>query len=135
MNEELDPKLMIQRLKQEITRLKAELAIARGENEGFPDGLPDYEKDKIKTAVSNYVKDTSPDSELIFSDFIKIQHAFSLLKDWVIGNDATPGVDGSKGGKHDYITTGMSAEQGTTFEKMKKLVEHRDNEISKIILM
>ncbi len=42
LNEEMDPQLVIERLKREISKLKAELAIARGEgNEN--DVLPDYE--------------------------------------------------------------------------------------------
>jgi hypothetical protein len=35
---------------------------------------------RVKTAVNDYVDDTSPDAELIFSDFRKISLAFSLLK-------------------------------------------------------
>jgi kinesin family protein 6/9 len=51
VNEELDPQLAITRLKQEISRLKAELAIARGEGESYPDGLPDYEKERCPTLI------------------------------------------------------------------------------------
>lgn len=43
LNEEMDPHLVIARLKREIVRLKAELAIARGEGEEGSDELPDYE--------------------------------------------------------------------------------------------
>jgi kinesin family protein 6/9 len=47
LNEEVDPKLVIARLKREVARLKAELAIARGEAGGEGDGeLPDYEKER-----------------------------------------------------------------------------------------
>jgi kinesin family member 6/9 len=47
LNEELDPQLIIARLKREIARLRAELAIARGDT-GQDDGeeLPGYEKDR-----------------------------------------------------------------------------------------
>ena len=45
MNEEVDPKLVIARLKREIVRLKAELAVSRGGSD-YQDGvLPDYEKE------------------------------------------------------------------------------------------
>jgi kinesin family member 6/9 len=46
INEEVDPKLVIARLKREIVRLKAELAIARGEAGDAADALPDYERER-----------------------------------------------------------------------------------------
>jgi kinesin family member 6/9 len=46
LNEEMDPQLLIQRLKQEIARLKAELEIARGDGDTFPEELPVYEKER-----------------------------------------------------------------------------------------
>ncbi|KAI9345033.1 Kif6 type kinesin-like protein [Obelidium mucronatum] len=47
LNEEVDPKLVIARLKREIQRLKAELAIARGETGDVSSELPDYEKTRF----------------------------------------------------------------------------------------
>ncbi|KAI8613988.1 P-loop containing nucleoside triphosphate hydrolase protein [Chytriomyces sp. MP71] len=46
VNEEVDPQKIIARLKREVTRLKAELRIARGETGEEGDDLPDYEKDR-----------------------------------------------------------------------------------------
>jgi kinesin family protein 6/9 len=43
LNEEVDPLLVIARLKKEIERLKAELAIARGDTADSTDELPEYE--------------------------------------------------------------------------------------------
>jgi kinesin family protein 6/9 len=43
LNEEVDPQLVIARLKKEIERLKAELAIARGDTSDSTDELPEYE--------------------------------------------------------------------------------------------
>ena len=43
LNEEIDPHLIIARLKREIEKLRAELAIARGENGECTDELPEYE--------------------------------------------------------------------------------------------
>lgn len=46
LNEEMDPGMVIARLKKEIVILKAELAIARGESGDTDITLPDYEKEK-----------------------------------------------------------------------------------------
>ena len=46
VNEEADPALVIARLRREIVRLRAELAVARGETGIEGDELPDYEKDR-----------------------------------------------------------------------------------------
>ncbi|KAJ3043782.1 Kinesin- protein 6 [Rhizophlyctis rosea] len=47
LNEEMDPQLLIARLKREVARLRAELAIARGENgEDAGEDLPEYEKQR-----------------------------------------------------------------------------------------
>lgn len=46
LNEETDPYQTIARLQREITRLRAELAIARGEGEDTSEELPDYEKER-----------------------------------------------------------------------------------------
>lgn len=79
LNEEIDPQLVIARLRREIERLKAELALARGEGE-LGDVLPEYEIEKVKKAVDEYVADHSVDSMLVFSDFRRITCAFGFLK-------------------------------------------------------
>jgi uncharacterized small protein (DUF1192 family) len=46
LNEEVDPYLTIARLQREITRLKTELAFARGETASSDEELPDYELER-----------------------------------------------------------------------------------------
>ena len=46
VNEERDPQMVIARLKRQIVKLKAELAIARGEGADGGQELPDYEKER-----------------------------------------------------------------------------------------
>jgi kinesin family member 6/9 len=128
LNEELDPQLMIARLKQEISRLKAELAIARGEAEGYPDGLPDYEKERVKIAVSTYVKDSTAGAELVFSDFTKIQHAFVIMKEWILSGGQ--GHNSNLGGSQINVLDGSDGENVENYDKLRQLISHRDNEIS-----
>ncbi|KAJ3243274.1 Kinesin- protein 6 [Chytriomyces hyalinus] len=132
LNEELDPKLVIARLKREIVRLKAELAIARGETEGESGELPDYERDRVKLAVEDYLSDTSSDAALIFSDARKIAEAFRIMKDKVIHLpnrevQARPAVESAKESDHQP--------QGQEMVKLQSLLAHRDNEINVLIGM
>jgi kinesin family protein 6/9 len=48
LNEETDPYLTIARLQREIARLKAELAIARGDGGDMSEELPEYEKERYR---------------------------------------------------------------------------------------
>ena len=143
LNQELDPKLVIARLKTEISRLKAELAIARGEVGGeYTDGLPDYEKARVRDLVLAYLQNTDPDSELVFADFKKIQYSFSLMKEKIRGGGdlsiqdlqgsaprpPTANVEGNKSAV-EIDQSGMALHQIEQIEKLKRLAEHRDNEI------
>lgn len=87
LNEEIDPYLTIARLQREITRLKTELAIARGETGNSDEELPDYELERytttcIKYRIKQYVDDflSNSSNELCFSDFRKISAAFNILR-------------------------------------------------------
>jgi kinesin family protein 6/9 len=139
LNEEMDPQLVIARLKQEILRLKAELAIARGDGDEYPEGLPDYEQNRIRDAVLAYVQDQSPDADLVYSDFKKIQHVFQIMKDMILDSstDGISKVISSGKSIESSIKEAMEVDKGgltihqiEQIEQMKKLALHRDNEIS-----
>ncbi|KAJ3088301.1 Kinesin- protein 6 [Quaeritorhiza haematococci] len=158
LNEEQDPQLVIARLKRENARLRAELAIARGEAPGEGgEELPDYEKERVKQAVDDYLADNSPEAQLLFSDYRKIHEAFKLLKQYVLNARATGGGSEStrsvsraqneskvrdKEPKPDSqlekvsasgSTSGVDKELMMKVEKLKRLVAHRDNEINVLI--
>lgn len=137
LNEEVDPRLMIARLKQEISRLKAELAIARGEEGDHVGGLPEYEKARVLDAVNSFIQDSSLDAELIYSDFKKIQCAFGIMKRRILEGGSglqTSSIEvvPSHAAREDlYVDkSGLSIHQIEQIENLKKLAEHRDNEIS-----
>lgn len=147
LNEELDPKLVIARLKQEIARLKAELAIARGEGGEYSAELPDYEKARVRDAVYSFLQDSSPDAELVFADFEKIQYAFMLMKERICGTGDVlsaqssrisqtpiPSISSSSATLLDFDSSGLAQHQIDQIEKLKRLAEHRDNEIRTIRL-
>lgn len=104
-------------------RLKAELAIARGDIESENDGeLPDYEKDRIKIAIEEYLGGKSSDEDLVFSDYRKIKFAFQLLKLSATGLTKSiqegNGVLKSIGNESDtsYDQKGLSEKQVEQFE-------------------
>lgn len=89
INEELDLRLVVEMLRRQVEQLKAELALARqalncgesGDYNGEP--LPAYEKDRVRSAVLQYLAPGSGASGqdlLIFSDVRKIYEAFRVFK-------------------------------------------------------
>ncbi|TPX57666.1 hypothetical protein PhCBS80983_g03680 [Powellomyces hirtus] len=144
LNEELDPRLLIARLKRENARLKTELAIARGEaGDHTGEELPDYEKERVKDAVNDYLGDSSADASLLFADGRKIQEAFRILKN-MIGSGQTNGHD-SAASTSRIITaeaTGAPSSSSTVtvsdsaeIERLQRLIAHRDNEINILVEM
>jgi hypothetical protein len=81
----------------------------------------------IKQAVDGYINDNSTGAELIFSDFKKIQYAFQIMKDCICGKGGERPGDKEQTKSSDLI---LSADQSEQLEKMRKLADHRDNEIS-----
>nr|XP_022332099.1 kinesin-like protein KIF6 [Crassostrea virginica] len=140
VNEELDPKLMIQKLKREVQTLKEELALATGEQR--TDALTDEELDRCREAVSAYITDTDPDAILsIGADMRKIQACFSILKKLVIDQpkvkevERTPrSVRGDNSGPPpEPPDTGPYSD--TENNRLKELVQQRDNEINILVNM
>ncbi|XP_013391269.1 kinesin-like protein KIF6 [Lingula anatina] len=79
LNEELDPKLMIIKLKKEIGQLKEELAMVTGETR--TDDLTEEELERCQQAVQSYLQDTDPEGILdIGADMRKIQRCYRIMK-------------------------------------------------------
>ncbi|KAJ3149071.1 Kinesin- protein 6 [Geranomyces variabilis] len=144
LNEELDPRLLIARLKREVARLKAELAIARGEGgEHAGEELPDYEKDRVRDAVNDYLGDSSADAALLFVDGRKISEAFRIMKAII--------ASGTGGGAHIQherslpgpprssnatpVVPPPNGEESVEIERFRRLIAHRDNEINILVEM
>uniref|UniRef100_A0A4W6CEN4 Kinesin family member 6 n=1 Tax=Lates calcarifer TaxID=8187 RepID=A0A4W6CEN4_LATCA len=79
LNEELDPALLIARLKREIQLLKEELAMVTGEQRD--DKLTVEEIQKLEELVKAFLDDPDPGMTLSLGpDMRKLQYCFSLLK-------------------------------------------------------
>eukprot|EP00794_Sanderia_malayensis_P020071 gene20071-22040_t len=79
LNEEVDPKLMIFRLKREIEELKNELAMSTGVE--YTGVLTDDDKSRLKNLVHVYLEDADEEATLsVGADMRKINYCFLLLK-------------------------------------------------------
>ncbi|KAI8478470.1 hypothetical protein Bbelb_438030, partial [Branchiostoma belcheri] len=114
LNEEVDPKLMVLRLKKEIVELKDQLSLATGEQP--TDDLSGEDMDRLHQMVKGYVEDTDPDATLpVGADMRKINECFRIFK-----------VRNEDSGLGSAPSTAGSAE----VKKLKDLLQQRDNEIS-----
>ncbi|XP_033735819.1 kinesin-like protein KIF6 [Pecten maximus] len=132
VNEELDPKLMIQKLKREIQQLKEELAMATGEQR--TDDLTDEDLERCQKAVEQYLEDTDPDVILsIGADMRKIQTCFRILKKHVLEKPSVTEVIRSPPPEAPPPDTGPYSDAENS--KLKELVQQRDNEINILVNM
>ncbi|XP_044230917.1 kinesin-like protein KIF6 [Thunnus albacares] len=138
LNEELDPALLIARLKREIQSLREELAMVTGQQRD--DKLTVEEIQKLEELVKAFLDDPDPEVTLSLGpDMRKIQHCFSLLKIMILdkqgrGNrcsdgQASPAVIVREGEIQDNH---RSAAEVT---KLKEMLTQRDNEISILVKM
>ncbi|XP_020503678.2 kinesin-like protein KIF6 [Labrus bergylta] len=138
LNEELDPALVITRLKREIQSLKEELVMATGEQRG--DQLTVEEIQKLEELVKAFLEDPDPDVTLsLGADMRKIQCCFSLLKSMIMyqrGGGDKPSDDKESPGatvkREDIEDVSHSAAEVT---KCKEMLTQRDNEISILVKM
>ncbi|XP_032228213.2 kinesin-like protein KIF6 isoform X2 [Nematostella vectensis] len=128
LNEEIDPKLMIAQLKREIQQLKAELAMATGQE--YTGQLDDNEYDRLRRLVNSFIEDPDPDAALsVGADMRKIDFCFKLLKEHVLERptkSSTPSQRSQSQPNEDSSYLGHQTETS----KLKELIKQRDNEIS-----
>ena len=143
VNEQVDPRLLIHRLKQRVKSLKQELMIAKGltAGDGADGDLPDLaqeEKARCQLMVDHFVRRDGPKEqrleaeELLFhlSDPRKIRHCFESMKRIVIYQ---PAESSSK-----EQPDGDQSDRGDLTAKIKALrqtVQERDHEIDILVKM
>ncbi|XP_022097361.1 kinesin-like protein KIF6 [Acanthaster planci] len=145
LNEEVDPKLMIARLKGEIQELKNQLALATGEQS--MEDLTDEDKERLTELVDGFVRDSDPEATLnVGADMRKINECFRILKRLTQGKGFASS-DGSRpeqrediGDKQQAIDPVTSVDSLPTvnqaeMSKMKELLKQRDNEINILVNM
>ena len=83
LNEEVDPYVLIARLRRQISQLEAELLLARG-GEMDTSPLPAYELEKIREAVRDFIQDPAENASLTFADLRKFDASCRILKDMIL---------------------------------------------------
>ncbi|NWT17469.1 KIF6 protein, partial [Vireo altiloquus] len=131
LNEEIDPTLMIVQLKKEIQDLKYELALVTGKQRTSE--LSQEELLQLDELIEAFLKDNDPDSSLdVGADMRKIKYCFAHMKQ-IMNRPMTSG--------EKLISQDMSEEKnsdkeaGEELEKLKGLLQQRDNEINILVTM
>ncbi|XP_061650957.1 kinesin-like protein KIF6 isoform X2 [Phyllopteryx taeniolatus] len=137
LNEELDPAVLIARLKQEVQSLKEELTMLTGEERD--DRLTVEEMTKLQESVKAFLDDPGPDVTLTLGpDMRKIQSCFGLLKAMILGNR------NGNGNSRDLQESPAAVPQENDIQEhrcaeevvaLKELLKQRDHEISILVKM
>jgi kinesin family protein 6/9 len=146
VNEELDPRLVIARLKKEVRELKEEIALLTGEDRAE---LTESEIDRVRQLVMEYLADPDPDAKLTFTSFIKFHHAHRIFKEIVKRGGGAGGLGsggGGGGGSRSSLAPAPAAPAqqpppqltADAKEQLKTLglqLQQRDNEIAALVSM
>uniref|UniRef100_A0A7N9AJZ0 Kinesin family member 6 n=1 Tax=Mastacembelus armatus TaxID=205130 RepID=A0A7N9AJZ0_9TELE len=128
LNEELDPALLIARLKREIQSLKEELAMVTGKQRD--DQLTSEEIQKLEELVKTFLD--NPDQDVTLSlgpDMRKIQYCFSLLKIMIVDKHS------SSDGQQSPAATMREDICAAEVTKLKEMLTQRDNEITYVSVL
>uniref|UniRef100_A0A3Q2ZM31 Kinesin family member 6 n=1 Tax=Kryptolebias marmoratus TaxID=37003 RepID=A0A3Q2ZM31_KRYMA len=132
LNEELDPALLIARLKREVVSLKEELAMVTGEQRD--DQLTAEEIWKLEELVKAFLNDTDPDVTLSLGpDMRKIQRCFSFLKSMFLDNQSERNVCSKQQPSPTGNREDASIVSTSEVAKLKEILKQRDNEISILV--
>jgi len=127
-NEQVDPGLIIQRLKKEVSELKAELALVKGEES--KEHLTSEDVDRCNKMVEDFIATTDPSKTIVLADRLMINQCFyhfrHLFKD--MEKKAKAGGGGSSAPVSAAPTGDMKTMQDE-ISRLQILIQQRDNEI------
>ncbi|NXM73492.1 KIF6 protein, partial [Serilophus lunatus] len=130
LNEEIDPRLMIVQLKKEIQELKNELELVTGKQRISE--LSQEELLQLDELIETFLEDNDPDSTLdVGADMRKIKYCFVHMKQLV----NYPTTSDKKLLSQDLSEEGTNKDAGKELEKLKQLLQQRDNEINILVNM
>ncbi|NWV69079.1 KIF6 protein, partial [Malurus elegans] len=131
LNEEIDPRLMIIQLKKEIQDLKDELALVTGKQRTSE--LSQEELLQLDELIETFLNDDDPDSSLdVGTDMRKIKYCFVCMKELIHRSlTSEENLLSQDISEQKYI----NKEAGEELEKLKELLQQRDNEINILVTM
>ncbi|XP_033000479.1 kinesin-like protein KIF6 [Lacerta agilis] len=126
LNEEIDPRLIIARLKKEVQDLRNELAMVTGEQR--QEELTEEELQQVDEQIKSFLEDMDPESTLeLGADMRKIKHSFKHLKS-LVNNAKLPT-------NHLLASDTNNSVGYEELKKLKDLLQQRDNEINILVNM
>eukprot|EP00930_Biecheleria_cincta_P025938 TRINITY_DN18381_c0_g1_i1.p1 TRINITY_DN18381_c0_g1~~TRINITY_DN18381_c0_g1_i1.p1 ORF type:complete len:895 (-),score=181.95 TRINITY_DN18381_c0_g1_i1:46-2730(-) len=148
VNEELDPNLLIARLKREVSELKEEVRIAKMSKDGKePEALTPESVEQCRALVLQYIsKGANPDEPFMCGSVERLRVAFRILRDLSVGGSGgEPGYVEASDPGHRRPAAGYAggksadpARQAALEAEIKKLqleVAQRDQEITVMVQM
>ncbi|CAF1404841.1 unnamed protein product [Adineta steineri] len=138
LNEELDPRLLINQLRAENLQLRNQITIQSG-SEQFTEMLTAELIAKLTEQVKNYLADTDNEATLnVGADMRKIDQCYRAFKklhlelqEQVKTASTTP----NKNSQPIYITHDISPYDSKEVKELKEIIKLRDNEISILVNM
>ncbi|KAJ8045198.1 Kinesin-like protein KIF6 [Holothuria leucospilota] len=150
LNEEVDPKVMIARLKGEIQELKNQLTLTSGEVS--TEALSAEDLERLKEDIQRYIEDPDPEALLhVGADMRKINEGFRIFKRLCKGvspsqmslqpksitqhHSKNVPVEEHSGEPDSYLSTHASLPRDEEIKKLQGLVLQRDTEINILVNM
>mmetsp|Transcript_14140 Transcript_14140/g.47146 ORF Transcript_14140/g.47146 Transcript_14140/m.47146 type:complete len:765 (+) Transcript_14140:51-2345(+) len=132
VNEEVDPKRLIARLKAQLRELKEELQVLRGEGyERSISALSGEERERCELLVREYLANVDPEPILAPGEMAKVQYCYRLLRERALAAPSEAG--GGKGnGESSCINSGVREEE---METLRLQLQQRDHEINILVSM
>ncbi|XP_077869176.1 LOW QUALITY PROTEIN: kinesin-like protein KIF6 [Saccoglossus kowalevskii] len=138
LNEEVDPKLMVQRLKREIQELKDQLNLS---GEQSSEDLTEEDIEKLNSLIKYFLEETDPEVTLnVGADMRKINECFRIMKK-IILNRPSPAkpersIEEDKAEEEETeVATTHSPNDNKDMKKLKDIIRQRDNEINILVNM
>ncbi|MCO5568871.1 hypothetical protein L7F22_022573 [Adiantum nelumboides] len=133
LNEEVDPNLVIRRLKQEIKDLKMEIQLLKGtsQEEHF---MSECELKSLQDQVLNYIDDGSSEATMSFgASILQIRTIFHLFKEIIINERSNMSKSPNLGRPQPEEETAISALHKTIHDLSRQQIQDKDNEINILV--
>jgi len=132
VNEELDPALLIRRLKKEVAELKDELTLLNGDENA--ETLTDEDQKELRNLVQGYVVQQDPEAQFVCGSLTRFQECFRMLREVYWDSQGS-----SSGSERQPANLGGETRKGKlsnlemTLHQLRQEVALRDHEISMLV--
>ncbi|XP_073527819.1 kinesin-like protein KIF6 isoform X2 [Phyllobates terribilis] len=132
LNEEVDPQLVIVRLKKQIQDLKDEIALITGEQRTTELSLDELQR--VEEQLHDFLADKDPESRLdLGADMRRIQYSFAFFKKVFHEKKRSDGTESSL--ERSLERPATSSARPEDVKKLRDLLQQRDSEINILVSM